>query len=124
MIIFDIISITYFLPSHFSSFRNVETSNKNDRKNTFPYSIELKAKILIENISDRLTSPIKLVLHPHQAKSHHLIGLSYKTIIYAFCPLYIHRFSLVHLYLLYISKILPRFLMKKYFEKKKNTAVA
>lgn len=124
MIIFDVIFITYFPPAHSSCFRNVETSNKNDRKNTLPYSIELKTKVLIENIPDRLASPIKPVLYPYQAKSNHLIGLSYKTITCAFCPLYIHRFGLVYLYLLYISKILPRFLMKKYIEKKKNTAVA
>lgn len=123
MIILTIISITYFLLLYFSYFRNVETFNKNDRKNTFSYNIRLKAKILIENIPDRSTLLIRLVFYLCYTKSNLLIRLSYKIITYAFCFPCTYSFGLIYLYFPYVLKILPRLLMKKYIKKKKNIAI-
>lgn len=44
----------HFLPSYSLCFKNIETSNKNDKKNIISYETELEARILVKIQIDNL----------------------------------------------------------------------
>lgn len=75
------------MPSHHSlRSENTEIFDKKKyEKNTILYKTELEARALMENIPDRLTSPLRQVLYLRQGKSNSLIGLNRKTNISTLC---------------------------------------
>ncbi len=85
------------MPSHHSP-RSKSTKisiKKKCEKNTILYKTELEVGALMENISDGLTSPLRRVFHPRQAKSNPLIGLSHKIIICTLCPPYAYSHGMI-----------------------------